>query len=303
MTNHLVWVPGPQRGLIGPVPEDIELADIPEEPLSDPRIAEVEFFVPRIGGDYREIFPAMRSLKVIQTYSAGVDSIIDTVPAHLTLCCARGANNAAVSEWTVSAILNGLHHFAELRDEQTAGRWSRRVATLLRDATVLFVGYGSIAEYTEGLLSALGPKILRIARRARAGVAAYSELSTLLPQADVVVLLMPLTDETRKLVDGEFFSQMQPGALLVNAARGAIVDTDALLAALEAHHITAVLDVTDPEPLPTGHPLYTAPGVFITPHLAGITNQGPVGAFSIVTEQLRRFSAGEPLQNVVTDGY
>lgn len=303
MANHLVWIPGPQRAMLGPVPDDIELAEIPDDPLSDPRISEVEFLVPRMGANYREVIPAMPSLKVIQTISAGVDSIIASVPDHLTLCCARGANDAAVSEWTMTAILTGLHHFGELRDEQAAGRWSRQIATLLRDTTVLFVGYGAIAQYTEGLLRAFGPKILRVARRAREGVADYSQLEALLPEADVVILLLPLTDETRKLVDEQFLATMRDGALLINAARGAIVDTDALLAALHAHHITAVLDVTDPEPLPEGHPLFSAPGVFITPHIAGITKQGPVAAFKIVTEQLWRYSAGEPLLHVVTDGY
>ena len=303
MATHLVWVPEAQRHLIGPLPDDIELESTPEEPLRDPRIAEVELFVPRIGISYRDVLPAMTSLQVVQTVSAGVDSVVDDVPDHLTLCCARGATDPAVGEWTVSAILCGLHHFAELRDEQVAGRWTRQIATLLRDATVLFVGYGSIAEYTEGLLRAFGPQILRVARHAREGVAEFSELPVLLPQADVVVLLLPLTSATNKLVNAEFLAQMREGALLVNASRGAIVDTDALLETLLTGRITAALDVTDPEPLPAGHGLYSAPGVFITPHVAGITKQGPVAAYKIVTEQIWRFSTGEPLLHVVSDGY
>ena len=303
MPNHLVWVPASQRSLLGPVPDDVEVAEIPDDPLADPRIGDVEFLVPRMGADYRKILPAMTSLRVVQTISAGVDSIIDSVPEHVVLCCARGATDPAVSEWTVAAILSGLHHFAELRDEQVAGRWTRRVATLLRDSTVLFLGYGSIAERTESLLGAFGPRILRVARHAREGVAAFDELGSLLPEADVVVLLLPLTDETRKLVSVDVLSRMRDGALLVNASRGAIVDTDALLQELESGRITAVLDVTDPEPPPDGHPLFSAPGVFITPHVAGITREGPVAAFRIVTDQLARFSSGEPLLHVVSDGY
>jgi phosphoglycerate dehydrogenase-like enzyme len=303
MSKHLVWVPARQLGLLGDVPDDIEVAAIPDEPLSDPRIGEVEFVIPPFGADFSAIFPAMRSLKVVHAPGAGVDAFIDSVPAGVTLCSARGANGPAVGEWTVAAILAGLRHFAFFRDEQNAGRWTTKTPTQLAESTILFVGYGAIAQKVEEFLTAFGPTILRVARRPRPGVGTFSDLPDLLPLADVVVVGLPLTKETARTVDAKFLAQMKDQALLVNASRGRIVDTDALIAELESGRITAVVDVTDPEPLPPGHPLFFAPGILITPHVAGITAHGPRATYRLITEQLHHFSAGEELLNIVTDGY
>jgi phosphoglycerate dehydrogenase-like enzyme len=303
MAKHLAWVPAPQLSLVGEVPDDVEVAGIPEDPASDARLGDVDFLVVPFGGNLSYLFPKMSSLKVVHTVGAGVDSIVQDVPPELTLCCCRGANDAGVGEWTVSAILAGLRHFTFHRDEQVAGRWSRKAATQLADCTVLFVGYGSIAQHTERLLTAFGPQILRVAKHARPGVEDLTALPELLGEADVVVMLLPLTPQTTKMVDATFLARMKDGALLVNASRGRIVDTDDLIEALQAGHITAVLDVTDPEPLPSGHPLFFAPGVFITPHTAGVTKNGPRASYRIITEQLRRFANGEELVNVVKDGY
>jgi len=303
MSNHLVWIPAPQINLLGDLPADIEVAPMPSEPLSDPRIGEVEFVVPPFGADFSAIFPAMTALKVVHAPGTGVDAIIDSVPSHVTLCSARGTNHTAVAEWTVAAILAGLRHFAFFRDEQNAGRWTRKSPTQIAESTILFVGYGAIAQRVEELLTPFGPTVLRVARRARPGVETFAELPDLLPVADVVAILLPLTKETDGTVDATFLSQMKEGALLVNPSRGRIVDTDALIAALESGRITAVLDVTDPEPLPAGHPLFFAPGIFITPHTAGVTKNGPRATYRLITEQLHHLSAGEEFRNVVQDGY
>ena len=144
----------------------------------------------------------------------------------------------------------------------------------------------------------------RVARHARDGVHAIGELPGLLPRADVVVILIPVTDETRQLVNKDFLRAMKDGALLVNAARGVIVDTDALLEELTSGRITAALDVTDPEPLPEGHPLWQAPGLLLTPHVGGAIYEARERAYRVVSEQLARLAAGEPLLNVIGDrGY
>jgi phosphoglycerate dehydrogenase-like enzyme len=115
---------------------------------------------------------------------------------------------------------------------------------------------------------------------------------------------VPSTEATRKLVDAEFLKTMKDGALLVNAARGAIVDTDALLAELASGRLTAALDVTDPEPLPDGHPLWSAPGLLLTPHVAGAVRASRKRAYEIVADQLARLAAGQPLLNVIgPEGY
>src|SRR5436305_1618698 len=138
---------------------------------------------------------------------------------------------------------------------------------------------------------------------AKDGVHAIDELPRLLPYADVVIVVVPLTDETRGMVDAEFLARLHDGALLVNAARGPVVDTDALVAALASGRITAALDVTDPEPLPAGHPLWKAPGLLLTPHIGGDTTNYKARLHRLVREQVARRLAGEPLHNVVEDGY
>jgi phosphoglycerate dehydrogenase-like enzyme len=146
-------------------------------------------------------------------------------------------------------------------------------------------------------------RILRVARTARDGVAGLDALPELLPQADVVIVLLPMTDATRGLVDEPFLRQMHDGALLVNVARGPIVRTDALLAELESGRLRAALDVTDPEPLPPGHPLWKAPGLLLSPHIGGNTSAFLPRAYRLLSDQLRRFAAGELLRNVVSGDY
>lgn len=303
MTRPLAWIPPNGVNLLGPLPDSIEVVAIPDDPASDPRLGEVVFLVPPFRMDFSPLFDQMTSLKVVQTVSAGVDSIIDSIPAHLTLCSARGAHGVPVAEWTISAILAGQQELAFFRDEQVAHRWSRRPTTRLLGSTVTFLGYGAIAKAAEERLAGFGVTVERIARRPREGVAGIDELEAILSRTDVLVVLLPLTDETRGLLDARLLGLLPDGALVVNAARGAIIDTTALLAELTAGRLRAVLDVTDPEPLPEDHPLWSAPGVLITPHMAGITREGQSEVFRVITEQLTRFALGQPLENVVEAGY
>jgi phosphoglycerate dehydrogenase-like enzyme len=171
---------------------------------------------------------------------------------------------------------------------------------------VLIIGYGSIGAAIEARLAPFDVKIVRLARSARQNpqVFSVSDLRRLLPEADVVVAIVPLTAETRGLIGAAELSLMKPGALLVNAARGPVVAAEALLEALQQHRIRAVLDVTDPEPLPAENPLWTAPNCMITPHVGGSTPEFIHRAFRFGAEQVRRFIDGEELKNVVTDaGY
>jgi phosphoglycerate dehydrogenase-like enzyme len=176
----------------------------------------------------------------------------------------------------------------------------------LAGKTVLIVGYGSIGAAIEVRLTPFDVTVLRVARNARKtpSVKPVSELHSLLPQADIVVLIVPLTDETRGLIGTTEIGLMKHGALLVNAARGPVVVTNALIEALNSHRIRAALDVTDPEPLPPEHPLWSAPNCMITPHIGGSTPQFIHRAFRFGAQQVRRFIAGERLENVVTEaGY
>jgi phosphoglycerate dehydrogenase-like enzyme len=176
----------------------------------------------------------------------------------------------------------------------------------LSGKTVLIVGYGSIGAAIEARLSPFGVSVLRVARTQRENppVSPISALEGLLPKADIVVLIVPLTNQTRGMFGEKQMQQMKPGALLVNAARGPIVDTDALVCALQEKRIRAAVDVTDPEPLPEDHPLWSEPNCLITPHIGGSTPEFIYRAFRFAGQQVRRFAAGEPLENVVTEaGY
>lgn len=299
-----LWIPDrADRHSVGDLPGDVELHLIPKQGLSD-ALLEAEFLVP--GSEEPAVIEAlgrMSKLRVIQTLSAGIDWLLPAVPPGVTLCDARGIRDAPVAEWVLGAILASLKHFGEARDSQRTHDWHWREPNELAGKTVMILGYGSIGLRVERLLKASDAEVIRVARRARTGVHAVDELASLLGLADIVVVLLPLTAATRGLLDREMLERMRPGALLVNAARGPIVDTDALVDLLRAERIRAALDVTEPEPLPTDHPLWDAPGLLITPHFAGDTQSAERRAFALVGEQVRRYVRGEPLVNVVEGDY
>jgi phosphoglycerate dehydrogenase-like enzyme len=268
-------------------------------------ISEVEFYVPAydLGPEQASSFAKMPKLKVVQTLTAGVDHVRDQVPEGVTLCNGRGIHNASTAELALTLTLASLRGIPGFVHDQDEGRWNHGSRESLADKTVLIVGYGDIGRDVERRLLPFEVDVLRVARAARDGVHALADLPDLLPRADVVILIVPGTSETRGLVDETFLGQMKSGALLVNVARGPVVVTDDLLAALQAGHVRAALDVTDPEPLPEGHPLWSAPNVLITPHVGGATPAMWPRAYRLVREQLERFAAGAPLANVMSGEY
>ncbi len=265
-----VWLPDSPEAF-GGLPAGIE-ADVWKGGEELPSSAdEVEFVVFPFGKNpevLRKIV-TLPKLKTIQILSAGADHILPYIPANITLCNARGAHTPATAEWTAGVIIASIRNFPRFAAGQQAGHWDPAVSDLIAGKRVLIVGYGSIGEAVERRLAGWEVEIDRVARHARDGVHPIDELPQILPTADVVVILVPVTDETRQLVNAEFLKTMKDGALLVNAARGVIVDTDALLAELTSGRLHAALDVTDPEPLPDGHPLWSAPGLLLTPHVGG----------------------------------
>jgi phosphoglycerate dehydrogenase-like enzyme len=298
----LVWLPDPPEAL-GGLPAGMT-AD--EWKGGDPLPAtkdEVEIIVLPFGVTQETLAKVARlpNLKLIQLTSAGAERVIPHVPPGVMLCNARGAHDAATAEWTVGAIVAHLRNFKRFSTAQDQGRWDIAVSESVAGKHVLIVGYGSIGGAVERRLAGWEVTIERVARTARPedGVMGIEDLHDVLPNADVVVLLVPVTDETRGMVNAEFLASMKDGALLVNAARGAIVEVDALLKELNSKRIKAALDVTDPEPLPPGHPLWTAPGLLLTPHIGGLINDTRQRAYTIVSAQLARYAAGEPLQNVI----
>ncbi|GHJ00295.1 MULTISPECIES: 2-hydroxyacid dehydrogenase [Streptomyces] len=251
--------------------------------------------------------PRMRNVQVLQTLSAGIDSVepgLKQLPAGVRLCNARGVHEASTAELTLTLILASLRGVPDFVRAQDRGEWLGGFRPALADRTVLIVGYGSIGAAIEDRLVPFEvAPVVRVARSARATergpVHPLTDLPALLPRADVVVLSTPLTEATRGLVDAEFLARMKDGALLVNVARGPVVDTKALLTELENGRLTAALDVTDPEPLPTDHPLWHAPGIVVSPHAGGPTSAFLPRAKRLLVDQLNRFVNQEPLRNVI----
>jgi phosphoglycerate dehydrogenase-like enzyme len=247
--------------------------------------------------DTIDALPRLERLRVVQALSAGTDWIEARVPAWATLCNARGARDAAVAEWVVGALLGDAYgQFTAARTR----RWSNAVPRELQGATVLIVGFGSIGRAVERRLAPFGVTVIGVARQARDGVHPVAELPTVIGDADAVVVLAPLTPETTGLFDAALLARMRDGALLLNAGRGGVVDTGALVAELRSGRLRAVLDVVDPEPLPDDHPLWDA-ALAITPHNAGDTPAADERAVRFGAEQLVRFARGEPLRNVVRE--
>jgi phosphoglycerate dehydrogenase-like enzyme len=240
---------------------------------------------------------------VVQTLTAGVDRFLPLIPPGVTLCNARGVHDASTAEWVVAAILAHLRDLPYFALEQAGHRWSYRFTDCLAGKSVLIVGYGSIGRAVERRLAGFDVEVRRVARQARDGVDPVSQLPDLLPEADVVVVLAPVTAETIGMADADFLARMKDGALLVNAARGSLVVTDALTAELRRGRIRAALDVTDPEPLAPDHPLWEAPGVLITPHVAASTPVSSARALAFVRAQAGRYLAGQQLLNVIEGDY
>jgi phosphoglycerate dehydrogenase-like enzyme len=289
------------KGGAPPEGVDLEVWDGGEPPAS---ADEVEFVVPPMFVmDRPDVLGKLPRLRVVQTVTAGVDWLLPHVPRGVTLCDASGVHDTSTAEWAVTATLASVRDFPRFAVAQAERRWDFATTGELSGSTVLIVGYGSIGAAIERRLAPFDVTVVRVARRARDGVASVDELPELLPKADVVVLIVPLTDATRGMVDAAFLSRLKDGALLVNAARGPVVDTDALVAELSTGRIRAAVDVTDPEPLPSEHPLWSAPGLLLTPHVAGSTTGFPVRLREFLRGQLTRAVAGEPLRNVVEGDY
>ncbi|WP_261555795.1 2-hydroxyacid dehydrogenase [Frankia tisae] len=272
----------------------------PDVPLpAAAREAEVLVVAP---GEVQRQLDAMRELpklRLVQTFSAGTDQWLGRLPAGVALSNARGAHGGSTAEWAASALLALYREIPRFLTDAAAGRWEPRQTGTLAGRRVLILGAGDLGTALRRRLEPFETEVSMVARRARPGVHTLDEVPDLLPRHDAVVVMLPLTDELRGLVDADFLARMPDGAILVNAARGAHVVTAALLAELESGRLRAALDVTDPEPLPPDHPLWRAPGLLLTPHVGGMTAGVSQRIWNVIARQLDQYVRDGRPENLV----
>jgi len=241
----------------------------------------------------------MKSLKVIQSPNAGVDDVLKIRPEGVTLCNAAGVHDASTAELAVALSIASRRGFAAFARDQVDQRWGHERMSSLTDSNIAIVGYGNIGKTIAQMLGNFEVTITAFSKSGRDGALTFDHFDRLLPTFDVIILIVPLNDQTHHLMNATRLAAMKNGAALINVARGPVVDTDALIAELNSGRITAGLDVTDPEPLPVGHPLWSAKNVIITPHVGGDSAAFIPRGRKLVEEQLARYASGQPLLHIV----
>ena len=273
----------------------------------EPPRQQIDIVVPPYMGGTR----VLRSLEAVETtlvqsQSIGYDGVADSLPEGRVFANAAGVHETSTAELVLAMILASQREFPRLMKNQQEGRWEVRPTASLADRRVLIVGYGGVGKAVEQRLIPFETSVTRVASRKRTDgrgvIHGIDELPELLPEHDIVVVGVPLSDATRHLIDDKFLAAMPDGALLVNVARGPVADTEALVRHTASGRIRAALDVTDPEPLPGDHPLWGTPGVIITPHVGGASSAMCPRMGRLLQRQIDLMLAGEPPVNVVLGG-
>ncbi|RRD51716.1 dihydrofolate reductase [Buchananella hordeovulneris] len=240
------------------------------------------------------------NLRLVQAQSAGYDNLLHILPAGVALANARGVHDASTAELALALILAAQRDLPRLA---RARSWQPAPTRALADSRVLLVGVGAIGEAIRRRLAPFEVNLTRVGRRARSDehgpIHAVSELPQLLPHADIVVLIVPLTTQTRGLLGAAELALLPDDALVVNVARGPVVDTAALTAQVLAGRLRLAADVFDPEPLPADHPLWQADGALLTPHIGGHSAAMRPRIVALLAAQLQRLAAGARPLNIV----
>jgi len=285
-------------------PAAITLLSPKNFPLDTSDLSQVDFYVPLyMGGAAALSYAAkMPNLKTLQMLNAGYDDALAYLRPGLTLCNARGVHDASTAELAVGLAIASRRGFPEFMREQIAGRWSHHRTSSLSDSKIGIIGYGSIGKKIAQNLSGFEVSVTAFTQSGRDGSLTIDQLDSHLPQLDIVILILPLSDSSRHLFNAKRLAAMKDGALLINVARGPVVDTDALVAELNTGRIYAALDVTDPEPLPAGHALWSAKNLLLVPHVGGNSDAFEPRGRALVESQFNLLDAGSPLEHVVAQG-
>jgi len=290
------------REALGPLPDAVEFV---EWDMTGPAPrATIDLVVPPylVGPDVLRQLASVTT-RLVQSPMLGYDGVETNLPPGQVYANAASVHETSTAELTLALILASQRGIPDFVRHAEEGKWIREWRPSLADHNVLLVGYGGVGKAIEARLLPFEVTVTRVAHHARSDehgeVHAMDSLATLLALADIVVVAVPLSDETTHLVDDEFLSTMRDGSLLVNIARGAVADTAALLRHASAGRLRLALDVTDPEPLPDGHPLFALANVLISPHVGGATSAAMPRLARLITTQIERMLAGEEPLNVV----
>lgn len=290
------------RASLGPQPKGVEII---EWDLASPApLAEIDMVVTPYVGAVKRI-PALNGVRtrLVQSQSLGFDGITELLPVGTVYANAKSVHETSTAELTLALVLASQRGIPEFVRAAQLSHWAPAWHPSLADRTVLLVGYGGVGQAIERRLDAFEVDLVRVANSARTDgrgpIHSVNSLPELLPLADVVIVIVPLTAATTHLIDDRFLEAMRDDALLVNVSRGPVADTSALLAHAQHGRLRFALDVTDPEPLPDGHPLFALPNVLITPHVAGASSAMLPRIARLVNEQIQRLVKGEDPLNVV----
>ncbi len=290
------------RATLGELPGDVEVV---EWSLREPApLRRFDMVIP----PYLQSLEWLKNLEgldvaLVQSLTLGYDGVAEVLPKHMTFANAASVHESSTAELTLALILASQRAIPDFVRAAAVGTWSPSWHMSLADRTILLVGYGGVGRAIESRLLPFETTVLRLARHERSDergrIYGLGALNELLPMSDVVVVAVPLDESTHHLVNREFLSLMSDGSLLVNVARGAVADTDALLAEAKSGRLRLALDVTEPEPLPDGHPLFALDNVLISPHVGGMSSAALPRIARLVHQQIERMRRGEEPVNVV----
>ena len=299
MSEQVVWTQWDDLN----VPSKFKKLSPKTTPIQGGDFSEVTFYVPwYMGGrPALEMTQKMPNLKILQVPNAGYDDALEFVRPGITLCNGKSIHDDSTAELAVGLTIASLRGFADFVRNQDKSEWVHTRNKSINDRKVGIVGFGSIGSTIAKMLAGFAVEIVAFTQSGRDNTIAITDLDKHLPTLDVVILILPLTPESKHLFDAKRLALMKDGALLVNVARGPIVETDALVKELNSGRITAALDVTDPEPLPKDHPLWLAKGVLISPHVGGNTTAFEKRAKRLIESQLQLLASGERLNNIILE--
>ena len=283
------------------MPQGWKLISAPVDTLRNSDFAEITIYIPTYMGGKKSLDPIsdLTNLKTVQLLTAGYEDVIPFMRDELTLCNARGVHDFSTSELAVSLILAHYKDHREFAQSQSQGSWNHKTTGSTYGKEIAIIGAGSVAQRLKRMLAAFECKVTMFGQSARDGVEAISTVQATVGKFDCVVLLVPLTSSTHNLVDAAFLEAMKDGALLVNVARGPVVNTDALCAELASKRLFAALDVTDPEPLTKDHPLWSYENCIVIPHVGGDSTAFEPQARAFLAEQFKRIAQGKQPINIV----